>query len=148
MFPRLAGQTGRPITITVCASGKIARGLNSSGTQGSNRGLSQRATGAKPTRGISRASHFFVIFAFRARLIFLRRVEPAIKGCEDRNLIACMDMLSCTVKDQIVRQPMRFPCHLKYTNPAMTYDGDMNLVYGLRRVAMKMGYFIPPSPSI
>ena len=56
---RTGRETGRPITITVFVSGKMARGRKASGTQGSNRGSSQRPAGANPTSGISSPAHFF-----------------------------------------------------------------------------------------
>ena len=43
---------------TDLASGKIERGQNASGSQGSKGGLSHRSTGATPIIGMSREAHF------------------------------------------------------------------------------------------
>jgi hypothetical protein len=49
---------GKPMTMTVLASGKIDWGQNSLGTQGSNGGFSHRSTGATPSIDMSNEAHF------------------------------------------------------------------------------------------
>ena len=63
---------------------KNARGLNSSGTQGSNRGSSQRATGDKTYKGDIQSLTFLPDLCLQSPVIFLRRMRPAIKGFEGR----------------------------------------------------------------